>query len=137
MFRNCADIKIISNVQHPPNIQLPRVPAPNAIYTNDLGNGQDSSSRAAVVRSTVCVPVPKHTNSTGMHEWCQENCLKYPPNCDPNYCHCLDECEAIGDLKGVEGTDVYCHRQCLVYPALNCPQDKCKCTSHSDSEIFF
>jgi hypothetical protein len=115
MFRNCADIKIISNVQHPPNIQLPRVPAPNAIFvSNDLEEEAAENRAQLVVRSQVCVPVAIHSNSTGMHEWCQENCLKYPPNCDPNYCQCLDECEAIGDLAGVEGTDVYCHRQCLV-----------------------
>ena len=40
-----------------------------------------------------------------------------------------DECEAIGDLAGVEGTDVFCHRQCMVYPYDNCPEDKCRCTT--------
>ena len=43
-----------------------------------------------------------------------------------------EECEAIGELAGVEGTDVYCHRQCMVYPADNCPTDKCKCLTTND-----
>ena len=89
MFRNCADIKIISNVQHPPNIQLPRVPAPNAIFiSNDLEESPENRAQL-IVRSQVCVPVATHSNSTDMHQWCQQNCLKYPPNCDPNFCECL------------------------------------------------
>ena len=63
MFRNCADIKIISNVQHPPNIQLPRVPAPNAIFvSNDLEEEAAENRAQLVVRSQVCVPVPIHSN---------------------------------------------------------------------------
>ena len=36
-------------------------------------------------------------------------------------------CKAVGRLAGVEGTDVYCHRNCLRYPS-NCPEDECQCT---------
>ena len=43
-----------------------------------------------------------------------------------------EECEAIGELAGIEGTDVYCHRQCMVYPVDNCPMDKCKCYTTND-----
>ena len=37
-----------------------------------------------------------------------------------------DECEGIGEYRGIEGTDVWCQRQCLRYPS-ECPLDKCKC----------
>ena len=87
MFRNCADIRIISTFGLPPNVRLPQQPAPNAIL---LPSQSGWSSRSQlVVRSQVCVPVAAHKNVTGMGQWCQENCLKYPPNCDPNLCECL------------------------------------------------
>ena len=34
-------------------------------------------------------------------------------------------------MAGEEGTDVYCHRQCLRYPS-NCPKDECKCVEKID-----
>ena len=42
-----------------------------------------------------------------------------------------NDCTAIGRLAGQEGTDVYCHRQCLRYPS-NCPKDECKCVEKID-----
>jgi len=126
-FRNCADIKIISNVGRPPNVVLPKMPITNAVYFPDVT--KNSGRSPFVVRSQVCVPVAAHRNDTGMGQWCKENCLKYPPNCDPQRCECLEECEAIGELAGIEGTDIFCHRQCMVYPADNCPTDKCRCTT--------
>jgi hypothetical protein len=131
-FRNCADIRIMSHFGHPPNVQLNR-PAPNAVFTRDSNNPFGRAQ--LVIRSQVCIPVPAQKNITGMGQWCQENCLKYPPNCDPNLCECLDECEAIGELAGVEGTDVFCHRQCMVYPYDNCPEDKCRCTTFAPKTV--
>ena len=87
MFRNCADIKIISNVGRPPNVVLPKVSIPNALYVP--GDLTKKVSTPFVVRSQVCVPVAAQRNNTGMSEWCKENCLKYPPNCDPDRCECL------------------------------------------------
>ena len=87
MFRNCADIRIMSTFGHPPNVRLSQQAAPNAILLPNI-DGVGSRSQL-VVRSQVCVPVALHKNVTGMGQWCQENCLKYPPNCDPNLCECL------------------------------------------------
>ena len=42
-----------------------------------------------------------------------------------------NDCTAVGRLAGQEGTDVYCHRQCLRYPS-NCPKDECKCVEKID-----
>merc|ERR1711872_656376 len=47
-------------------------------------------------------------------------------------CKCLSHCEAIGRLAGVEGTDVFCHRNCLRYPP-NCPKESCKCHAAEDA----
>lgn len=35
-------------------------------------------------------------------------------------------CEAIGELRGREGADVYCLDQCLNYGS-KCPEDRCRC----------
>ena len=51
------------------------------------------------------------------------------------FCYFRDECEAIGELAGVEGTDVFCHRQCMVYPYDNCPEDKCRCTTFAPKAV--
>ncbi len=44
-----------------------------------------------------------------------------------------DECEPIGRLKDVEGTESYCHRNCLRYPS-TCPKDVCRCYSYDDAD---
>ena len=88
MFRNCADIKIISNFGHPPNVRPQPNIGPNAIFASPEGSSPFARAQL-VVRSQVCIPVSAHRNTTGMNQWCQENCLKYPPNCDPEYCECL------------------------------------------------
>ena len=43
-----------------------------------------------------------------------------------------NDCTAIGRLADVEGTDVYCHRQCLRYPS-TCPKDECHCVEKIDT----
>lgn len=40
------------------------------------------------------------------------------------------ECQAIGRLANVEGTDVYCHRNCINYPP-ECPEE-CQCKYHDE-----
>ena len=67
----------MSHFGHPPNVQLNR-PAPNAVFTRDSNNPFGRAQ--LVIRSQVCIPVASQRNLTGMGQWCQENCLKYPPN---------------------------------------------------------
>ena len=46
-----------------------------------------------------------------------------------------DECVGIGEYRDIEGTDVWCQRECLRYPS-TCPQDKCSCfPSQSVTEV--
>ncbi|KOC64627.1 hypothetical protein WH47_12091 [Habropoda laboriosa] len=61
-----------------------------------------------------------------MNDWCQTNCLRYPPNCPTAICQCPEVCDAIGDVAGKDGASVYCMDQCLVYPP-NCPSHRCRC----------
>ena len=40
-------------------------------------------------RSQLCLPVEPMDEVPAMQEWCMRECLKYPPNCDPNVCRCV------------------------------------------------
>jgi hypothetical protein len=44
-----------------------------------------------------------------------------------------DECQAKGRLAEFEGTDVYCHRNCLRYPS-TCPKEECDCYNSEQKE---
>lgn len=39
-------------------------------------------------RQQVCLPTPFYKRLPGVEEWCQTNCLRYPPNCSPLICQC-------------------------------------------------
>ena len=81
-FRNCADIKINSNDDQTSFLPQQSPPA-NAEYA------PDGSGRQLVVLSELCIPNAANKNVTGMGKWCQENCLKYPPNCNSEFCECM------------------------------------------------
>lgn len=36
------------------------------------------------------------------------------------------QCDAIGELAGIKGADVYCQDACINYRS-DCPADKCRC----------
>lgn len=36
----------------------------------------------------VCIPTRSFRILPGMSNWCQTNCLRYPPNCPESVCHC-------------------------------------------------
>lgn len=40
------------------------------------------------MRSQVCLPTKAYEEMPIMYDWCKENCLSYPPNCDPEFCTC-------------------------------------------------
>ncbi|GAB0093326.1 uncharacterized protein DMENIID0001_084100 [Sergentomyia squamirostris] len=124
-FRNCADIAITSNTG-----ALPPHFAENAnpflLYYRDLRAQAPNDIFPLVVRDQVCVPSPLYRRIPGMDDWCQINCLRYPPNCPESICHCPQTCEAIGEIAGKDGADVYCLDECINYPS-KCPADRCRC----------
>ncbi|CAL4064994.1 unnamed protein product [Meganyctiphanes norvegica] len=80
-----------------------------------------------IVRSQLCIPIGEYKNMTGMDDWCRQNCLKYPPNCYPEVCRCVSQCDAIGEFAANHrDADIFCHQNCLGYPS-HCPEEKCKC----------
>lgn len=41
-----------------------------------------------VVREQVCIPSGMFKLLPAVGEWCQINCLRYPPNCPAEICQC-------------------------------------------------
>ncbi|XP_072943597.1 uncharacterized protein [Epargyreus clarus] len=125
-FRNCADVSVVTSTGGlPPAFAGDlRRDNPFLLYYRDFTMPQNVFP--LVVRDQVCVPSEGFRIFPGMQNWCQTNCLRYPPNCPEALCNCPQECEAIGELEGRDGADVYCMDQCIVYPP-HCPRNRCRC----------
>merc|ERR1711962_173814 len=142
-FINCADVTINTNTggfpTYPDNnvdnpwllymtrdTQIPGHPMPQV--PNDLEQpARPGGLIPLVVRSQLCIPTDNYRNATGMEDWCRINCLQYPPNCHPEFCRCVNQCDAIGEFAATHSdADIFCHQNCLKYPS-HCPADKCHC----------
>ncbi|XP_052873818.1 uncharacterized protein LOC128279134 [Anopheles cruzii] len=126
-FRNCADVSIVSNTGggRPP-LFTASANNPFLLYYRDFRDPQPDNVYPLIIRDQVCVPTAAYRSFIGMDDWCQNNCLRYPPNCPEIACHCPQTCEAIGEIAGQEGADVYCLDQCLNFKSA-CPAEKCRC----------
>ncbi|XP_064293141.1 uncharacterized protein LOC128683847 isoform X3 [Plodia interpunctella] len=145
-FRNCADVSVITSTGGVPPAFAGdlRRDNPFQLYYRDYSMPQTiyplvvrEEPKVPIVpkvvekeplrtKDQVCTPTNAYRVIPGMLSWCQTNCLSYPPNCPPALCQCPQTCEAIGELEGREGADVYCMDQCIVYPP-KCPRDRCRC----------
>ncbi|XP_045785912.1 uncharacterized protein LOC123881244 isoform X4 [Maniola jurtina] len=96
------------------------------VFSNDIDYETEADIGPLIIRDQVCVPTNAYRVIPGMLNWCQTNCLRYPPNCPESLCQCPQECDAVGELEGREGADVYCLDQCLVFPP-RCPKNRCRC----------
>ena len=86
-----------------------------------------------VVRSQVCVATAAYSAFHQMSQWCQVNCLSYPPHCPPTICTCLSICQAKPGQT--LHTDFSCSRSCLRFPHTEeCP-DQCQCTSNPGTDF--
>ncbi|XP_045533474.1 uncharacterized protein LOC123720762 isoform X3 [Pieris brassicae] len=94
--------------------------------SNDISDLEGDLGPPIIIRDQVCLPSDGFRMLPGMQNWCQTNCLRYPPNCPDALCHCPQVCESIGEWEGRDGADVYCMDLCIVYPP-RCPRDKCLC----------
>ncbi|KAK6637502.1 hypothetical protein RUM44_007922 [Polyplax serrata] len=122
-FRNCADIQIVTSTSGlPPPFAEPDNPF--MLYFRDYR--VPDVIHPLVVRSQVCVGSSLYRRLPGIDQWCQTNCLRYPPNCPALICHCPQVCDAVGDIEGRDGADTYCQDQCIVYPP-RCPAHRCRC----------
>ncbi|XP_043258560.1 uncharacterized protein LOC122400890 [Colletes gigas] len=122
-FRNCADVSIVTSTAGVPPLFVQQ-DNPFLLYYKDYSS--PNNIFPLVVRSQICMPTPLYRRIPGMGDWCQNNCLRYPPNCPSAICQCPEVCDAIGEIAGKEGASVYCMDKCLVYPP-NCPLHRCHC----------
>lgn len=132
-FINCADVVIYSNT---PSVVKDDF-NPWLLYhvgdfpgSNDLfrisPNNEMNSLKPLVVRAQVCLPQPESRHVPGMFDWCRKHCLSYPPNCHPEYCKCVYECDAVGEFAKRDQADIWCHQNCLKADPY-CPSDRCRC----------
>ncbi|GLV35907.1 uncharacterized protein CBL_09875 [Carabus blaptoides fortunei] len=125
-FKNCADISIVTSTGGSIPPLFIGQDNPFLLYYKDLRKAEPYNVYPLVVRDQVCLPTDAYRVIPGMNDWCQTNCLRYPPNCPEVLCQCPQTCEAIGELQGRAGADVYCMDQCIVYGA-KCPANRCRC----------
>ncbi|KYQ47402.1 hypothetical protein ALC60_13523 [Trachymyrmex zeteki] len=122
-FRNCADVSIVTSTGGIP----PRFLYQNILYElYSIGPKYSTAPLARPLRVQVCEPTAAYRYRQNMTNWCQVNCIRIPSNCPPGVCHCLNTCDAIGDIADKSGADQYCLRRCMRYPS-NCPIDRCNC----------
>eukprot|EP00095_Tigriopus_kingsejongensis_P001217 maker-scaffold959_size76551-snap-gene-0.20 protein:Tk01217 transcript:maker-scaffold959_size76551-snap-gene-0.20-mRNA-1 annotation:"PREDICTED: uncharacterized protein LOC101891129" len=129
-FVNCADVQIYSiGAGFPPNAILPY----HAVYVEDQTHPE--GPKPLTNKNVVCIPTKSHEHLPDMQKWCQEQCLNYNPSaCPKDKCLCLKECVPINELAGINGTDVFCHRNCLRNPP-NCPKEQCRCFSEEGVDM--
>lgn len=87
-FRNCADISITTST----GVGVPPLfvenDNPYLLYYKDYRRPSPYNVFPLIVRDQVCVPNAIYRLVPGMDNWCQTNCLKYPPNCPSDICTC-------------------------------------------------
>jgi len=119
-FRNCADIRIVTNAD-----LLPATDNPRAIIIRDPK--AKNEMRVLVVRSQVCIATHAWKSyGSSINTWCQQNCLAYPPNCPADICMCPDTCSADA---GSELDDFECNKRCLRYPSTELCPKSCSCSA--------
>ncbi|XP_032667719.1 uncharacterized protein LOC116842508 [Odontomachus brunneus] len=122
-FRNCADVRIVTSTGGIP----PRLLIQNTIFElYSVIPRFPINPLARPLRAQVCESTAAYRHRQNMSDWCQINCLRVPSNCPPSICHCLETCDAIGDIAEQPGADQYCLRRCMRYPS-DCPTERCNC----------
>jgi len=127
-FKNCADVSIFEPVPEDlrslPDSSIPEKLSPDILYEDVTKEGEPLTP--IVVKSQFCAGVGPY-KMLGMNEWCQDNCMRYPPNCPQDICRCITSCKAIGRFKKKPGANLYCSDRCNVHSGKECPTDKCRC----------
>lgn len=124
-FVNCADVSIQPLAGRPPSRPPVQQDNPYQIYYRDYTKAGNPLT-PLVVRDQVCVGTGTYETIPGINEWCQSNCMKYPPSCPADKCRCIRTCQATKAFREKGGQDGYCHQKCLTYSS-KCPADKCEC----------
>lgn len=87
-FRNCADVAIHTSAGAGVPPLFVDNNNPYLLFYRDVTRPAPYNVYPLVVREQVCVPGALYRVIPGMDEWCQTNCLRYPPNCPEQICQC-------------------------------------------------
>ncbi|XP_060528858.1 uncharacterized protein LOC132703549 [Cylas formicarius] len=134
-FVNCADVSVLPNSVGAIPPLFVGLDNPYLLYYQDSTKLAPYNLQPLVIREQVCEATRAFRRVPGMRAWCQENCLRYPPNCPSQVCRCPTTCDAIGKYKGQKGADVYCMDKCLVYPGDQCPESDCDCYEETNEIV--
>lgn len=87
-FINCADVAVITSTggSIPPLFIGDEYPY--LLFYRDYAKPAPYNVFPLIVRDQVCLPNSLYKIIPGMDDWCQINCLKYPPNCPGQICNC-------------------------------------------------
>ena len=94
---------------------------PREVYVTDPKSA--TGQTPLIVRQQRCVATGPYQRYHRMSDWCQQNCLAYPPYCPPDICICLSHCSP---RPGRNITELECNKACMRFPNDNCPKD-CEC----------
>lgn len=87
-FRNCADVAIHTSAGAAIPPLFVGAYNPYLLFYRDASKPSPYNVYPLVVREQVCVPNTLYKIIPGVGDWCQSNCLRYPPNCPSQICQC-------------------------------------------------
>lgn len=61
---------------------------PYQLFYKDYSRPAPYNVFPLVVREQLCVPMSLYRLIPGVKQWCETNCLRYPPNCPREVCEC-------------------------------------------------
>ncbi|KAK4030565.1 Uncharacterized protein APZ42_023344 [Daphnia magna] len=137
IYRNCADVVIISNTGgFEPFGLIPTIPTsqnvnPYAIrlWNNNAHHGTHTEE-TLVVRSQSCTAVGKYRGINYFDSWCMTSCMKYPPTCPEHACQCIVSCAPKEELLKSErvSEESFCQHDCLLSPFSERCSRLCTCS---------
>lgn len=87
-FRNCADVAIHSSSGGAIPPFFVDIVNPHQLFYKDYSKPAPYNVVPLVIREQVCIPNSLYKMVPGVRDWCQSNCLRYPPNCPEDICTC-------------------------------------------------
>ncbi|CAL8120249.1 unnamed protein product [Orchesella dallaii] len=128
-FINCADVSITplpaaSRYWLDPKLTSSPRSNPYRKYYRDQSR-PGAPMTALAMRFQRCVAIDNTAKNPGMDETCQNRCMRYPPDCPPDTCKCVNDVKAIGLFAKRPMANQWCLDQCNVYPPKKCDETKC------------
>jgi len=133
-FVNCADIAIFTTTGagFPPGFKPSNrnniIPDNKYVWYFRDHTVEGSPLTPLIVNEQVCLAKGSYTVLQGADEYCRDHCLRYPPSCPQDRCHCLKDCWAVGEFAEKKGADHFCLDHCIVSRSRKtCDPKRCRC----------